>query len=312
MAFQNKQNKQNRNGNGNGNGSQSAGRQFSRQQGQGQGQSQDNNQNRKNPTQEELCEHLTSKLRNFNNININTRKMENQQGVFYGIDVKNRSLSNYLNGVFHSLSMRTVSHTSRIINIKIVFNDDEQRNADIWINADAISQIFREIANTTKDNGEENQTLQAIHIEEFEDERHNKHLSVIAESVKGASLIYTYLKSMEFVKAINEKYASASAPATADYESSNENMTPDEIKTKKQLLEKELKVLEELENAKRNSVIASANDEVSTAPVLAPAPAPAPVSAEASPAPKAPTRNKAKYNNTKGQNKTNATNGTNQ
>lgn len=297
MSFQNKQN---RNGNGNGNGRQSAGRQFARPQ----GQSQDNNQNRKYPTQEELCEHLTSKLRNFNNININTRKMENQQGVFYGIDVRNRSLSNYLNGVFHSLSMRTVSHASRIINVKIVFNDDEQRNADIWINADAISQIFREIANTTKDNGEENRTLESIRIEEFEDERHNKHLSVIAESVKGASLIYTYLKSMEFVKAINEKYANASVADTADGESINENMTPDEIKTKKQLLEKELKVLEELENAKRNSVIASANDEVSTAPAPAPASAPAPVSAEASPAPKAPTRNKAKYNNTRGQTNT--------
>lgn len=299
MSFQNKQN---RNGNGNGNGrqsagGQSAGRQFSRPQ--GQGQSQDNNQNRKYPTQEELCEHLTSKLRNFNNININTRKMENQQGVFYGIDVRNRSLSNYLNGVFHSLSMRTVSHASRIINVKIVFNDDEQRNADIWINADAISQIFREIANTTKDNGEENRTLESIRIEEFEDERHNTHLSVIAESVKGASLIYTYLKSMEFVKAINEKYASASAPATADGESSPENMTPDEIKTKKQLLEKELKVLEELENAKRNSAIASANDEVSTAPATA---------AIAVAAPKTPTRNKAKYNNTKGQKKTVAAN----
>ena len=68
-------------------------------------------------------------------------------------------------------------------------------------------------------------------------------------------------------------------------------MTPDEIKTKKQLLEKELKVLEELENAKRNSAIASANDEAAQAP--------APT--EATPPPKAPPRNKAKYNNSKGQ-----------
>lgn len=260
-----------------------------------------NNQNGKYPTQDELCEHLTNKLRNFNNVTINIRKMENQQGVLYGIDVKNRSLSNYLSGVFHSLSMRTVSHTSRIINIKIVFNDDEQRNADIWINADAISQIYREIANTTKDNGEENQTLESIRIEEFEDERHNKHLSVIAESVKGASLIYTYLKSMEFVKAINEKYnsASANASSTIDAESINENMTSDEIKNKKQLLEKELKVLEELENAKQASKI----DESATAPATALAHTPTPahtLTPTPAPAPKAPPRNKDKYNKNAG------------
>jgi len=255
-------------------------------------QRQENSQTRRQTSQDELCEHLINKLRNFNNVTINTHEMENSKGVLYGIDVKNRSLGNYLNGVFHSLSMRTVSHASRIINIKIVFNDDEQRNADIWINADAIAQIFREIANTTKDNGEENRTLESIRIEEFEDERHNKHLAVIAESVKGASLIYTYLKSMEFVKAINEKYPSANS-VSASVESSNENMTPDEIKNKKQLLEKELKVLEELENAKQNS--ASANDEVSTVAVTV---TPEPTTHKPTNSPKAPARNKAKYNNT--------------
>jgi hypothetical protein len=60
------------------------------------------------------------------------------------------------------------------------------------VNTDAITQIFRDIANTTKDNGDENRILELVRIEEFENERHNKHLAVIAESTKGASLVYTY------------------------------------------------------------------------------------------------------------------------
>jgi len=46
------------------------------------------NQNGKYLTPEEQCENLTSKLRNFKNVIITERKMENQLGVFYGIDVK--------------------------------------------------------------------------------------------------------------------------------------------------------------------------------------------------------------------------------
>lgn len=217
-------------------------------------------QNKKYLSQKELCEHLTSKLRNFNNVTINIREIKNNKSLLYSIDVKNRNLCNYLNGVFHSISLRTVSHPSRIINIKIVFNDNVQRNNDIWINADAITQIFREIANTTKDNGKENKTLSAIKIEEFEDERNNKHLAVIAESVRGASLIYTYLKSIEFVKAINQKYSSiGDTSTTIDLNNIeiNDDMTQDEIKKKKQIYQNGLKILKELENSKN----ISSNDE---------------------------------------------------
>jgi hypothetical protein len=204
-------------------------------------------------SQEELCTFLTEKLRNFKNVTINTRKIENSHGVCYGIDVKNYTLGHLGNSVFHSLSLRTVSHTSRIINIKLVFNDNEQRNTDMKINADAITQIFREIANTTNDKGEPNNTLETVRIEEFEDERHNKHLSVIGESTKGASLIYTYLRTMDFVRTINEKYCPIEPNAEDDIPEPNDNMTPDEIDAQTQLLEKKLKALTILRNAQKQA-----------------------------------------------------------
>lgn len=220
----------------------------------------------KYPSQEELCEYLVAKLRNYKYINITTRPIQNARGTCYGIDIKNDTLSNLGNGVFHSLSMRTVSHTSRIINIKLVFNDNEERNADMKINADAIIQIYREIANTTKPNGELNKTLENIRFEEFTDNRDNSHLAIIAESTKGASLVYAYRRTMDFIRIINEKYSTDSTENT-NKDLEDDDMTIDEIDAKSKLLEKQLKALTELRNVQHDtsgSASASASDSAIT------------------------------------------------
>jgi len=223
-----------------------------------------NNPERKQLSQEELCDFLIAKLRNFKNVNITTRPIENARGICYGIDVKNYTLGNLGNGVFHSLSMRTVSHTSRVINIKLVFNDNEKRNADMKVNADALMQIYREISNTTKPNGELNKTLENVHIDEFEDERGNKHLAVIGESTKGASLIYTYLRTMDFIRVINDKYSNeeVNEDGIEDGIEITDDMTEDEIDEKTKLLEKKLKALTELRAAQKNATPTNPIDTV--------------------------------------------------
>jgi len=220
---------------------------------------------RKPVSQKELCDFLIEKIKNFKNVTINIREITNKQGICYGIEVKNYSLGNLGKGVIHSLSMRTVSHTARIINIKLVFNDNEKRNGDMKLNADAIIQIYREIANLTKENGELNKTIESIRIEEFEDERHNKHLSIIAESTKGASLIYTYLRTIEFIRAINDTYGGDDADAEVDDIELNEMnitdaMTPEQIDAQAKLLEKKLKALEELRAAQQRAASSMSTD----------------------------------------------------
>ena len=220
-------------------------------------------QDRKPVSQEELRDFLIEKIKNFKNVTINTREITNKQGICYGIEVKNYSLGNLGKGVIHSVTMSTVSHTARIINIKIVFNDNEKRNADMKRNADAIIQIYREIANITKDNGELNKTIESIRLEEFEDARHNKHLSIIAESTKGASLIYTYLRTIDFVRAINDKYESDDTDIE-DVELNEveitDGMTPEEIDAQAKLLEKKLKALEELRAAQQRAASSMSTD----------------------------------------------------
>ena len=67
---------------------------------------------------------------------------------YYNIKVKNSNLQFY-GDIFYSGTWQTVSHTGRIINISLIFNDNEERNNDMLINADAIIAIFRNIAPTT-------------------------------------------------------------------------------------------------------------------------------------------------------------------
>ena len=201
-------------------------------------------------SQAELTEHLTAKLRGNKFVEVKTKEIKNDLGTLCEIDVFNPGLYRIGNGTFFTLKLHTVSHRSRVIYIRIIFNDDEARNADMRINADAITQIFREIAPDT---------IESISITDVDDSKGNKHLAVLANTCKGASLNYTYERAMEFVHTVDEKYGSSSeegdningaAAATATATATTEDMSADQIDAEAALLEKKLKALQELKLAK--------------------------------------------------------------
>jgi len=211
-------------------------------------------------SQAELTEHLTAKLRGNKFVEVKTKEIKNDLGTLCEIDVFNRGLYRIGNGTFFTMKLHTVSHKSRVIYIRIIFNDDEVRNADMRINADAITQIFREIAPDT---------IESISITDVEDSKGNKHLAVLAKTCKGASLNYTYERAMEFVHTVDEKYGSAAGEgdningaaaagagaagagaAAGAAAATAEDMSADQIDAESALLEKKLKALQELKLAK--------------------------------------------------------------
>jgi hypothetical protein len=209
-------------------------------------------------SQEELTEHLTAKLRGNKFVEVKTKEMKNDRGTLYEIDVINPGLYHIGNGTFFTMKLHTVSHKSRVIFIRIIFNDDETRNADMRINADAIIQIFREIAPDT---------IESVSLTDVDDSKGNKHLAVLASTVKGASLNYTYERAMEFVHVVDEKYgssgdddatASGGDSATA---ASVEDMSADQIDAEAALLEKKLKALQELKLAKTSGQPAQSSED---------------------------------------------------
>ena len=215
-------------------------------------------------SQEELTEHLTSKLRGNKFVEVKTKEIKNDRGTLYEIDVINPGLYRIGNGTFFTMKLHTVSHKSRVIFIRIIFNDDEARNADMRINADAITQIFREIAPDT---------IESISITDVDDSKGNKHLAVLANTCKGASLNYTYERAMEFVHTVDEKYSSASgedgditdagagaAAVAATSAATAEDMSADQIDAESALLEKKLKALQELKLAKSGQPSQSSNE----------------------------------------------------
>ena len=143
-------------------------------------------------TQKEMMEILISKIKLFDNIEIKTKEIKD----FYAINVR-VDLSKISNRVFHSAKLNTVSHNNRIVNMKLVFSDNEHLHQDMKINIDVLIQCFREIAPDTITN---------IHIDTFKDQLENEHLSLIISTIKGSSLIYVYKRMMDFVTVINEKY----------------------------------------------------------------------------------------------------------
>lgn len=228
----------------------------------------------KYPTQEELTQFLVGKLRNFNNVVVNTIPMNNDRGTYYRINVKNKMLSKIGNSIFHSVDLNTVSHTSRVINIKLLFQDNEERNKDMLINADAILQIFRNVCNQNKENGDVNKTIENVALEEIEDKNHYKHLALVAQSTKGASLVYIYLRVIEFVREVGEKYGSADDIEIEGLKL-NEPMSIDKIEAEKQLLQKKLRALEEMRQAQLNgSASDNGNDanEIEARPDSTPTP----------------------------------------
>ena len=152
--------------------------------------------NNSNISQKDLSEILISKLRNRPNVEIKTEESMGKHSSYYKINVKHNNLEYYGN-IFHSGNWNTVSHTARVINISLIFKDNEKHNEDMYTNSDDIIKIFQEIAGTTINN---------IIIDYIPDKRGNKHLSLKASTIVGASLVFTHSKTIEFVKSINQKY----------------------------------------------------------------------------------------------------------
>jgi hypothetical protein len=153
-------------------------------------------------TQEEMTDVLISKIRNYDNIDIKTKEINKEKGLFYAINVR-ADLSKIGNGVFHSAKINTVSHINRVVNIKMVFSDNETLHHDMKVNVDSLFQCFREIAPDTITN---------IHIETFKDQIDNEHLCIILSTIKGSSLTYVYKRMIDFVNVINEKYGLLPSP----------------------------------------------------------------------------------------------------
>jgi hypothetical protein len=162
-------------------------------------------------TQEEISDILISKIKSFDNVEIKTKEINKEKGLFYAINVR-VDLSKIGYGVFYSAKLNTVSHINRIVNIKLVFSDNEILHHDMKINTDALIQCFREIAPDT---------ITSIHIDTFKDQIENEHLSLIISTIKGSSLTYVYKSMMKFVSIINDKYGKLPLKTKNDIDNNN-------------------------------------------------------------------------------------------
>jgi len=147
------------------------------------------------PSQKEMMEYLIAKIKVFPNVEIKTKEVNNVYKIKAQID-----LSKIGNGIFYNAQLNTVSHNARIINIKVVFTDNDNLIRDMKINADSLIQCLRDIAPDTIEN---------IHMDTYKE-----HLGIVASTVRGASLIYIYKRIIEFVKIINEKYGVLPPPTS--------------------------------------------------------------------------------------------------
>lgn len=147
-------------------------------------------------SQLEMVDILVAKVKGFKNVDIKTKEVENNLGKFYAITVHIK-LDDISNGVFHSATLKTVSYSGRIVNVKCVFSDNDNLINDMKVNRDSVFQCFRDIAPDT---------ITDISLENFKDQTEKDHLRIIASTVRGSSLIFVYKKLMEFVNIINEKY----------------------------------------------------------------------------------------------------------
>ena len=147
-------------------------------------------------TQEEIMDELISKVKTHTNVDIKTKKIEKETGMFYAINLR-VDLSHIGFGVFHSAKLNTVSHINRIVNIKLIFSDNDTLHEDMKINRDALIQCFREIIPNT---------ITSIKIDTFKDQLENEHLCITMSTIKISDLNYIYDKTIEYVNVINEKY----------------------------------------------------------------------------------------------------------
>lgn len=219
-------------------------------------------QERPQHTPEEMLEFVINKIRNAPFVNLNSWAVEKNGRKWYNIKVKNNDLGRIGSGVFHSGTFDTISSDHRIVHIRLVFADDEHRNADILANKDTIIELFREVAKPKEGTQFTRPTIESIKIETYEDQKQNKHLAVFADTIKGASLIYTYNLCIEFVRRVNEKFGGdANTPSRQGR--GKAAMTPEDIERKRQQLQQQLAELE-LQQVNQGQQPAAAADDTTT------------------------------------------------
>jgi hypothetical protein len=147
-------------------------------------------------TQEEMMDELISKVKTIPTIEIKTKEIEKEKGMFYSINLR-VDLSHIGFGVFHSAKLNTVSHINRIVNMKLIFSDNTNLHEDMKINRDALIQCFREIIPNT---------ITSIKIDTFKDQLDNEHLCLTLTTIKINNLTYIYEKMIDYVNVINKKY----------------------------------------------------------------------------------------------------------
>jgi hypothetical protein len=195
-------------------------------------------------TPDEMLEFVTSKIKNMPFVEVENKLVEKNGNTWYSIKVINNNLGRIGNGIFYSMTLNTISSDSRVVNIRILFNDaNKELNNEMQTNADALITIFRDIAQPRNGTHFTNSTIDNIEIKEFEDPRKNKHLAVFANTIRGASLVYTYNLCVNFVREVNSRYG-CDATTPSRQGRGKAALAVDDIEKKKQQLQQQLAELE--------------------------------------------------------------------
>ena len=203
-----------------------------------------NDKDKPQHTSEEMLEFVTNKIKNMPFVEVVHNLVEKNGNKWYSIKVINNNLSRIGNGIFHSMTLNTISSDSRVVNIRILFNDaNKEHNAEMQSNADALIAIFREVTKPQEGSQFTRSTIDNIEIKEFEDPRKNKHLAVFANTIRGASLVYTYNLCVNFVREVNSRYG-CDATAPSRQGRGKAALAADDIEKKKQQLQQQLAELE--------------------------------------------------------------------
>jgi hypothetical protein len=216
-----------------------------------------NTSSRPQHTAEEMLEFVTGKIKNMPFVEVEHKLVEKNGNKWYTIKAVNNNLGRIGNGIFYSMTLNTISSDNRIVNIRILFNDsNKELNTEMQANADALIEIFHEVAKPREDSKFTNPTIENIAIKEFEDPRKNKHLAVFANTIRGASLVYTYNLCVNFVREVSSRYG-CDATTPSRQGRGKAAMNSDSIEKKKQQLQQQLA---ELELQQATAVAAASSD----------------------------------------------------
>jgi len=220
-----------------------------------------NDKDKPQHTPEEMLEFVTSKIKNMPFVEVDHKLVEKNGNKWYSIKAINNNLGRIGNGIFHSMTLNTISSDSRVVNIRILFNDaNKEHNTEMQANADALIAIFREVAQPREGTHFTNPTIDNIEIKEFEDPRKNKHLAVFANTIRGASLVYTYNLCVNFVREVNSRYG-CDATAPSRQGRGKAALAADDIEKKKQQLQQQLAELE-LQQATQDVAVTESKQKV--------------------------------------------------